>query len=180
MVTGNSASDSISALSQLIGKVRGVMRHLRFTDKIKGNVEGLTGQGGKEGNELSTEAEYPQFDSVLEMVESAGDELSETEREVLAGLKAPKLTVYVNSRVRQSAKQAVTNAINSADKALGVDKILSDARSAGHDWSIANSRSRGTGVTAKAAAFDDIMRRARAGETVSPEELASLATQFGI
>lgn len=133
------------------------MRYLRFTKPVTGKVEGL--------GEQSTEAEYPQFDSIAEASASAGDE--------------SKLLVYINSRVRGSAKQAVTNAINSADKALGVDKILADARTAGHDWTIASFTARGTGVTARAAAFDDIMARVRRGEEVSPDELKTLAAQFG-
>lgn len=147
------------------------MRYLRFTKPITGKVEEL--------GELSTESEYPQFDNVAEAVSSAGDELSNTEREVLSGIKAPKFTQYLNSRVRASVKQAVTNAINSGDKALGKDKILADARVAGHDWTIASARQRGTGVTAKAQVFDDIMARVRKGEQVSQEELATLASQFG-
>jgi len=133
------------------------MRYLRFTKPVVGKVEEL--------GELSTEAEYPQFDSVAELIASAGDE--------------PKFLAYANSRIRASVKQAVTNAINSGDKALGKDKILADARAAGHDWTIASARQRGQGVTAKAQVFDDIMARVRRGEQVSQEELATLASQFG-
>ena len=133
------------------------MRYLRFTKAITGKVEGL--------GELNTEGEYPQFESLAEAVASAGDEA--------------KLLLYVNSKVRGSAKQAITNAINSGDKALGAEKILATARQEGHDWSIANARQRGTGVSAKANAFDDIMARVRRGESVSQEELATLASQFG-
>lgn len=133
------------------------MRYLRFTKPVEGKVEEL--------GALSTEAEYPQFDSVAEAISSAGDE--------------PKFLLYLNSRVRASVKQAVTNAINSGDKALGKDKILADARSTGHDWTIASARQRGQGVTAKAQVFDDIMARVRRGEQVSQDELATLASQFG-
>lgn len=133
------------------------MRYLRFTKPIVGKVEEL--------GELSTESEYPQFDSVAEAISSAGDEA--------------KFLGYVNGRVRASVKQAVTNAINSGDKALGKDKILADARATGHDWTIASARQRGQGVTAKAQVFDDIMARVRRGEQVSQEELATLASQFG-
>ncbi len=148
------------------------MRFLRFTKPVAGKVEGL-------GELNAADAEYPQFDNLAEVIASGGDELSNTEREVLQNLKAPKTLGYVNSKVRGSAKQSITNAINSGDKALGAEKILGDARAAGHDWSIANARSRGTGATAKAAAFDDVMARVRRGETVSQDELATLAAQFG-
>lgn len=133
------------------------MRYVRFTKPVVGKVEGL--------GELSTEAEYPQFDSVAEATASAGDDA--------------KLLGYINSRVRASAKQSITNAINSGDVALGKDKILADARAEGKNWTIASARQRGTGVTAKAQAFDDIMARVRRGEAVSPEELQTLAAQFG-
>lgn len=151
------------------------MRYLKFTKPVTGKVASM------DGKELNTEGEYPQFDNLLEVLENAGDakELSSTERSVLESVKATKTREYINGRVRGSAKQAITNAIASGDKALGEDRILSDARKAGHDWSIEAARSRGTGVTARAAAFDDIMARVRSGEKVSQEELATLASQFG-
>lgn len=151
------------------------MRYLKFTEPVAGKVKAW------EGKELSTEAEYPQFDNLVEVVKNAGDAsgLSATESAVLESIKIPKLLAYLNNRVRGSAKQAITNAITSGDKELGVVKILSDARSAGHDWSIENARSRGTGVTAKAAQFDELMARARRGELPTADELTALAAQFG-
>lgn len=134
------------------------MRFLRFTKPVAGKVEGL-------GELNVADAEYPQYDSLAEAVSSAGDE--------------PKLLAYINSKVRGSAKQTITNAINSGDKALGQEKILSDARAEGRNWSIASARSRGTGVNAKANAFDDIMARVRRGESVGQDELSTLAAQFG-
>lgn len=151
------------------------MRFLKFTKPVTGKVTAM------EGKEINTEADYPQFDNLLEVVENAGDakDLSNSERQVLESVKAGKTLGYINSRVRGNAKQAITNAITSGDKALGEDKILADARAAGHDWSIESARSRGTGVTAKAQVFDDIMSRVRKGEVIGQEEMATLASQFG-
>lgn len=134
------------------------MRFLRFTKPV-------TGKNAELGELNVADAEYPQFDSVAEAVSSAGDEA--------------KLLGYINSKVRGSVKQTITNAIVSGDKALGAEKILADARKDGHDWTIASARQRGTGVTARAQAFDDIMARVRRGEQVGQDELNTLAAQFG-
>jgi hypothetical protein len=133
------------------------MRYVKSSKPAAGKVEGL--------GDVSTEFEYPQFDTVAELVSSAGDD--------------PKFLGWANSKVRAAAKQAAVNEINGSDKALGLEKVQSNARSAAHDWSIANARQRGTGVTAKAQVFDDIMARVRRGEQVSQDELATLAAQFG-
>lgn len=133
------------------------MRLVPSTKPAKGTIKNI--------GERSVNFRAKQFDSLAEAVSDAGNETT--------------LVAFLNGKVRSAIKQAVVNAINSGDPAVGEEKILADAVEAASNWSIANARQRGTGVTAKAQALDSLLARYKAGEAIDPAEFAALAAQFG-
>jgi hypothetical protein len=133
------------------------MRQVPSTKPAKGTIKNV--------GERSVNFKAKQFDSVAEAISDAGNEAT--------------LVAFLNSKVRSAIKQSVVNAINSGDPAVGEEKILADAVEAANNWSIANARQRGTGVTAKAQALDSLLARYKAGEAIDPAEFAALAAQFG-
>lgn len=119
----------------------------------------------KLAKDLSTTFDYKQFESVAEAVSDAGDD--------------SKLLRWINQKVKAATKQSVTNALTNNDGSKGEAGAVTDAIAVGKAWSIANSRERGTGVSARAEYFDTLLAKKRAGEEISAEDWEAALSQFG-